>query len=137
MEALMTLVVCLSNCGMPMSRDDELGALAGSYAQLCSEMHYLKQNHCPELPVPVMLQCVNEVDRALSVKRSQEFRNGLKVLQQRFTHELPQLVSQKFERALPGNENDRAKACLWLAQENSRQRFQKLQTILGLEKRRD
>ncbi len=137
MEPLTTLVLCLANCGPVPSRDDELGALAGSYAQLCTEMHYLKQNHCPELQVPVMLQCMNEVDRALSVKRSQEFRNGLKILQQRFAHELPPLVSQKFNRALPGNENDAAKACLWLAQENSRLRFQKLQTIQGLEKRRE
>lgn len=137
MEPLMTLVVCLANCGTPMSRDDELGLLAGSYAQLCSEMHYLKQNHCPELQVPVMMQCVNEVDRALSLKRSQEFRSGLKVLQQRFTQELPPRVEQKYTLALPRNESDPVKACLWLAQENSRQRFQKLQSIQGLEKRRE
>ena len=137
MEPLMTLVVCLANCGAPMSRDDELGVLAGSYAQLCSEMHYLKQNHCPELQVPVMLQCVNEAERALSVKRSQEFRSGLKILQQRFAQDLPRLVAQKYEAALPRNENDPVKACLWLAQDNGKQRFQKLQTIQGLEKRRD
>lgn len=133
----MTLVVCLSNCGPAPSRDDELGALSGSYAQLCAEMQYLKQNHCPGLQVPVMLQCMNEVERSLSHKRSQEFRKGLKILMQRFTYELPPLVQQKFNRALPGNENDSVKACLWLAQENSQQRFQKLQTIQGLEKRRD
>ena len=137
MEVLMTLIVCLSGCGPALSREDELGALAGSYAQLCAEMQYLKQNHCPELQIPVMLQCVNEVERALSVKRTQEFRSGLKVMMPRFTHELPPLVNQKFSNALPGNENDRSKACLWLAQENSRLRFQKLQTIQGLEKRRD
>ena len=131
------LVLCLANCGPAPSRDDELGSLAGSYAQLCAEMQVLRQNHCPELQVPVMLQCVNEVDSALSLKRSHEFRRGLKILQQRFAQELPPLVSQKFNRALPGNENDAAKACLWLAQENSRLRFQKLQTIQGLEKRRD
>ncbi len=84
-----------------------------------------------------MLQCVNEVDRALSLKRSREFREGLKVLMQRFPHELPPLVQQKFQRALPGNGNDSATACLWLAQENSRQRFQQLQTSRGLEKRRE
>ena len=137
MEALMTLVVCLSGCGPAPSRDDELGRLAGSYTQLCAEMQYLKQNHCPELQVPVMLQCVNEVDSALGLKRSREFRDGLKVLMQRFSAELPQLVQQKFNRALPGNGNDSATACLWVAQENSRQRFQQLQTIRGLEKRRD
>jgi len=137
MEALMTLVVCLSGCGNAISRDDELGALAGSYTQLCAEMQYLKQVHCPELQPPVMLQCVNEVEQALSLKRSREFRQGLKVLMQRFTYELPPLVSLKFSNALSGNENDRGKACLWLGQENSRQRFQKLQTIQVLEKRRD
>ncbi len=137
MDPLMMLVLCLSNCGPAPSRDDELGTLAGSYAQLCAEMRYLKQNHCPELQPPVMLQCVNEVDRALSLKRSREFREGLKVLMQRFPHELPPLVQQKFQRALPGNGNDSATACLWLAQENSRQRFQQLQTIRGLEKRRE
>ena len=137
MEALMTLVVCLSGCGPAPSRDDELGKLAGSYTQLCAEMQYLKQNHCPELQIPVMLQCVNEVESALSLKRSREFRDGLKVLMQRYPTDLPPQVLQKFNRALPGNENDSAKACLWLAQENSRQRFQQLQTIRGLEKRRD
>ena len=137
MEALMTLVVCLSGCGPAPSRDDELGKLAGSYTQLCAEMQYLKQNHCPDLPTPVMLQCVNEVENALSSKRSREFREGLKILMQRYPAELPLLVLQKFSRALPGNENDAVKACLWLAQENSRQRFQQLQTIRGLEKRRD
>ncbi len=133
----MMLVVCLSNCGPGLSRDDELGALAGSYAQLCAEMQYLKQHHCPELQIPVMLQCVNEVERNLSLKRSREFREGVKVLMQRFPLELPPLVQQKFNRALPRNENDTYKACLWLAQENSQQRFQQLQTIRGLEKRRD
>ncbi len=137
MEPLLTLIVCLSNCGPALTRDDELGTLASSYAQLCAEMQYLKQNHCPELPVPVMLQCVNEVEQALSLKRSREFREGLKVLMQRYPHELPPTVRQKFNRALPGNENDSSKACLWLSQENSRQRFQVLQTIRGLEKRRD
>lgn len=137
MDPMMMLVLCLSNCGPAPSRDDELGALAGSYAQLCAEMQYLKQSHCPELQPPVMLQCLNEVERSLSLKRSQEFRSGLKILMPRFSYELPPLVSQKFNRALPGNENDGAKACLWLAQENSRRRFQTLQTIQGLEKRRD
>ncbi len=137
MEALMTLVVCLSNCGPAPARDDELGALAGSYAQLCAEAYYLRQNHCPELEAPVMLQCTGEVDRVLSARRSQEFRRGLTLLMQRFPQEVPPLVSQKFNRALPGNDNDTTKACLWLAQENSRQRFQQLQTIKGLEKKRD
>lgn len=133
----MTLVLCLANCGGGMSREDELGKLAGSYAQLCSEMYYLKQNHCPELQVPVMLQCLNVVERALSVKRSNEFKAGLKFLQQRFAQELPGLVSQKFQLALPRNENDTAKTCSWLSQENNAQRFQKVQTIITLEKQRD
>jgi hypothetical protein len=137
MEPLMTLVLCMANCGGGMSREDELGMLAGSYAQLCSEMYYLKQNHCPDLQVPVMLQCVSEVDRALSVKRSNEFKAGLKFLQLRFAKELPAVVSQKFSMALPRNENDANKACMWLAQENATQRFQKLQTIQVLEKKRD
>jgi len=133
----MTLVLCLANCGGGISREDELGKLAGSYAQLCSEMYYLKQNHCPELQVPVILQCLNVVERALSVKRSNEFKAGLKFLQQRFAQELPGVVSQKFQLALPRNENDVAKTCSWLAQENNAQRFQKVQTILNLEKQRD
>ena len=133
----MTLVLCLANCGGGMSREDELGKLAGSYAQLCSEMYYLKQNHCPELQVPVMLQCLNVVERALSVKRSNEFKAGLKFLQQRFAQELPGLVSQKFQLALPRNENDTAKTCSWLSQENNAQRFQKVQTIITLGKQRD
>ena len=137
MEPLMTLVLCMANCGGGMSREDELGMLAGSYAQLCSEMYYLKQNHCPDLQVPVMLQCVTEVDRALSVKRSNEFKSGLKFLQLRFAKELPAVVSQKFSMALPRNDNDANKACMSLAQENAIQRFQKLQTIQVLEKKRD
>ena len=137
MEPLMTLVLCMANCGGGMSREDELGMLAGSYAQLCSEMYYLKQNHCPDLQVPVMLQCVTEVDRALSVKRSNEFKAGLKFLQLRFAKELPAVVSQKFSMALPRNDNDANKACMSLAQENAIQRFQKLQTIQVLEKKRD
>jgi hypothetical protein len=137
MEPLMTLVVCLANCGGAISREDELGLLSGSYAQLCSEMYYLKQNHCPELEAPVMLQCLNVLDRALSLKHSNDFKAGLKFLQQRFAQELPGVVSQKFKLALPRNENDTTKTCLWLAQENSAQRFQKVQTILTLEKRRD
>jgi hypothetical protein len=137
MEPLMTLVLCLANCGGGISREDELGKLAGSYAQLCSEMYYLKQNHCPELQVPVMLQCLNVVERALSVKRGNEFKAGLKFLQQRFAQELPAVVSQKFQLALPRNENDTAKTCSWLAQENNAQRFQKVQTIITLEKQRD
>lgn len=137
MEPLMTLVLCLANCGGAMSREDELGLLAGNYAQLCNEMYYLKQNHCPELQPPVLLQCLNVVERALSVKRSNDFKAGLKFLQQRFAQELPAVVSQKFKLALPRNENDTAKTCAWLAQENSAQRFQKMQTILTLEKQRD
>jgi hypothetical protein len=137
MEPLMTLVLCMANCGGTISREDELGMLAGSYAQLCSEMYYLKQNHCPELQVPVILQCLSEVDRALSVKRSNEFKAGMKFLQQRFAQELPVVVSQKFKIALPRNENDTAKTCLWLAQDNATQRFQKLQTIQTLEKKRE
>ena len=137
MEPLMTLVLCMANCGGAISRDDELGMLAGTYAQLCSEMYYLKQNHCPELQVPVMLQCLSEVDRALSVKRSNEFKAGMKFLQQRFAQELPAVVSQKFKIALPRNENDITKACFWYAQDNAEQRFQKLKTIQTLEKKRD
>ena len=95
MEPLMTLVVCLANCGTPMSRDDELGLLAGSYAQLCAEMQYLKQNHCPELQVPVMLQCVNEVERALSVKRTQEVATALKVMMPRLDRKSTRLNSSQ------------------------------------------
>jgi hypothetical protein len=137
MEPLMTLVLCMANCGGALSREDELGMLAGSYAQLCSEMYYLKQNHCPELQMPVMLQCLTEVDRALSVKRSNEFKAGMKFLQQRFAQELPAVVNQKFKIALPRNENDASKTCFWLAQDNAAQRFQKLQTIQTLEKKRE
>ena len=137
MEPLMTMVLCLANCGGGILREDELGKLAGSYAQLCSEMYYLKQNHCPELQVPIILQCLNVVERALSVKRSNEFKTGLKFLQQRFAQELPAVVSQKFQLALPRNENDTGKTCSWLAQENNAQRFQKVQTIITLEKQRD
>ncbi len=130
----MTMVLCLANCGGGILREDELGKLAGSYAQLCSEMYYLKQNHCPELQVPIILQCLNVVERALSVKRGKEFKAGLKFLQQRFAQELPAVVSQKFQLALPRNENDTGKTCSWLAQENNAQRFQKVQTIITLEK---
>jgi len=137
MEPLMTLVLCLANCGGGMSREDELGILAGSYAQLCSEMYYLKQNHCPELQAPVMLQCLAEVDRALSVKRSNDFKAGMKFLQQRFAQELPAVVNQKYKIALPRNENDTTKTCFWLAQDNAEQRFQKLKTIQTLEKKRE
>jgi hypothetical protein len=137
MEPLMTLVLCLANCGGGMSREDELGILAGSYAQLCSEMYYLKQNHCPELQAPVMLQCLAEVDRALSVKRSNDFKAGMKFLQQRFAQELPAVVNQKYTIALPRNENDTTKTCFWLAQDNAEQRFQKLKTIQTLEKKRE
>jgi hypothetical protein len=35
MEPLMTLVLCMANCGGAISREDELGMLAGTYAQLC------------------------------------------------------------------------------------------------------
>ena len=84
-----------------------------------------------------MLQCLSEVDRALSVKRSNEFKAGMKFLQQRFAQELPAVVSQKFKIALPRNENDTTKTCLWFAQDNAEQRFQKLKTIQTLEKKRE
>jgi hypothetical protein len=77
------------------------------------------------------------VDRALSVKRSNEFKAGMKFLQQRFAQELPELVSQKFKIALPRNENDTAKTCFWYSQDNAEQRFQKLKTIQTLEKKRE
>jgi hypothetical protein len=48
----------------------------------------------------------------------------MKFLQQRFAQELPAVVSQKFKIALPRNENDTTKTCLWFAQDNAEQRFQ-------------
>jgi hypothetical protein len=77
------------------------------------------------------------VDRALSIKRSNDFKAGMKFLQQRFAQELPTVVNQKYKIALPRNENDATKTCFWLAQDNAEQRFQKLKTIQTLEKKRE
>ena len=37
----------------------------------------------------------------------------------------------------PSSENEASKTCFWLAQDNAAQRFQKLQTIQTLEKKRE
>lgn len=121
---LTTLIVCMANCGAPTSTADELGAAAASYLQACHEMHYLQRSHCPGVTVPVLLQCANDVERELPQKYRADFRNGQRVLAQKFASEVPATMESRFADKLGANAGDTALACQSLAAENAQRRMQ-------------
>lgn len=134
---LTTLVVCLANCiASPATVEDQLGMLAGSYMQLCHEMHHLKRSQCPAiLDLPVIMQCYSDVHRELPANYRTQFKNGISDMQPFFETELISQVGAKFNRFKQAASNDQEVACNEMATENKRQRFQKLQQLKILSKK--
>jgi len=120
---LTTLIVCLANCGPATTAADEIGKVAGGYLETCHELHYLRRNYCPELQAPVLLQCVNDIERELPHKFRAEFRRGRAVLEQRFLNELPVQAEGRFALQLRGASGDTALACYNSANELSHRRI--------------
>ncbi len=126
---LTTLIVCMANCGAPTSTADELGAAAAGYLQACHEMHYLKRSHCPGVDVPVLLQCVNDVERELPHKYRADFRSGQRVLAQKFANEVPAIVEGRFADKLGANGGDAALACQSVSGDNAHRRMQLMRQL--------
>ncbi len=126
---LTTLIVCMAHCGTPGTIADELGAAAASYLQACHEMHYLQRSHCPAVAVPVLLQCVNDIERELPGKYRADFRNGQRVLAQKFASEVPAIADKRLAEKLDANDGDRILACESVAAENSHRRMQLMRQL--------
>ena len=126
---LTTLIVCMAHCGAPTTTADELGAAAAGYLQACHEMHYLKRSRCPGVEVPVLLQCVNDVERELPHKYRADFRNGQRVLAQKFANEVPAIVESRFADKLSANGGDAVLACQSVAAENAQRRMQLMRQL--------
>ncbi len=126
---LTTLIVCMANCGAPASSADELGVASAGYLQACHEMHYLKRSRCPNVEVPVLLQCVNDVERELPHKYRADFRNGQRLLAQKFANDVPVIAENRFADKLVANGGDAALACQSLAAENAHRRMQLMRQL--------
>ncbi len=133
---LTTLIVCMANCGAPTTTADELGAAAASYLQNCHEMHYLKRSTCPGIDVPVLLQCSNDVERELPTTYRADFRNGQRILAQKFATDIPTTMQNRFAAALGANDGDSALACQSLAAENAQRRLQLMRQLKSFSKSR-
>jgi hypothetical protein len=121
---LTTLIVCMANCGAPTTTADEAGAAAAAYLQACHEMHVLKARRCPGVEVPVLLQCANDIERELPQKFRADFRNGQRVLAQKFAADVPAITENRFAAALAANTGDTILACQSVAAENAHRRLQ-------------
>ena len=108
---LTALIVCLANCGPPTTPADEIGKVAAGYLEACHEMHYLKRSHCPELQAPVLLQCVNDIERELPHQYRSDFRQGRRVLEQRLANDLPAQAENRFAVQLRTAAGDSTLAC--------------------------
>ncbi len=129
---LTTLVLCLANCTSPIPQADELGSLSGLYVKLCYEMHHLHDAYCPEITAPVIMQCVTDIDRALPLKNSADFKKGMKFLHQKFATELVAETRKKFSQRLSENSGDIPGTCRLIDEEIRKQRFQILQSIKNI-----
>ena len=132
---LTTLVLCMANCTAPIAQADELGSLSGLYVQLCYEMHHLHDAYCPEIVPPVIMQCVTDIDRALPLRNSADFKKGMKILHQKFASELKAKTNKKFAQRLSEDSGDVAGTCRIIDEENRKQRFQILQSIENISSR--
>lgn len=119
-----TLIVCLAGCGAPTSIDDELGRVSASYLRSCHELQELRRAHCPELPAPPLLQCVNDVERELPSRLRSEFRQGIPLLTQRFASELPTAVAARFASEVRAAGGEPAPACAVMAADIDHRRLQ-------------
>lgn len=126
---LTTLIVCLANCGTPTTHADEIGKVAASYLEACHEMHYLKRSYCPDLQPPVLLQCVNDVERELPHQYRADFRKGRRVLEQRFMTELPAQAENRFAQQLRASAGDSALACYSSANDIAQRRIQLMRQL--------
>ena len=126
---LTTLIVCLANCGTPTTAADEIGKVAGGYLEACHELHYLKRSYCPELQAPVLLQCVNDIERELPHKFRAEFRKGRAVLEQRLSNELPVQAENRFALQLRSAGGDSALACFNSADEVAQRRIRLMRQL--------
>lgn len=134
---LTTLVVCLANCiAAPDTVEDQLGMLAGSYVQLCHEMHHLKRGYCPAImDLPVIMQCYSDVYRELPGRYRAQFKKGINDMQPFFETGLASEVATKFNRLISSQWDNPELACQEMSTENKRQRFQKLQQLKILSKK--
>ncbi len=92
-------------------------------------MHYLQRSRCPDITVPVLLQCANDVERELPQKFRADFRNGQRVLTQKFANEIPAMMDHRFAEKLNLNIGDTALACQSLAAENGQRRMQLMRQL--------
>ncbi len=129
---LTTLIVCLANCGAPVSIADELGRLSAGYLQSCHELHELRRQRCPELPAPPLMQCANEVERQLPLRYRADFRRGLPLLEQRFAGELASAMAARFAAELRASGGEAGTACGALATDIERQRSRLQQQLRSL-----
>ncbi len=131
---LKTLIVCLANCGTPVSTADELGRLSAAYLQSCHELQELRRQRCPELTAPPLLQCTQEVERQLPARYRADFRRGLPLLEQRFTSELPAAMAARFAAELKASGGEAGPACAALGSDIDHQRSrirQQLRSLAG------
>lgn len=126
---LSTLIVCLAGCGAPTTPADEIGALAAGYLQACHEMHVLQRSRCPALQPPVLLQCVNDIERELPSKFRPDFRNGLRVLEQKFSREVPSIAERRYTELFDANGGDSALACQSAGADNAHRRLQMMRQL--------
>lgn len=126
---LTTLIVCLANCGAPTTPADEIGKVAAGYLEACHEMNYLQRSRCPDIQPPVLLQCVNDIERELPHQYRADFRKGRRVLEQRFITELPAQAESRFALQLRTTGGDSALACYNSANELAQRRIQLMRQL--------
>lgn len=126
---LTTLIVCLANCGTPTTPADEIGKVTAGYLEACHELHYLKRAYCPDLPAPVLLQCVNDIERELPHQYRADFRRGRPVLEQRLQRELPARAENSFSLQLRNAGGDPSLACYNSGNEITHRRIQLMRQL--------
>jgi hypothetical protein len=126
---LTTLIVCLANCGAPTTPADEIGKVAASFLEACHELNYLKRSYCPDIQPPVLLQCVNDIERELPHQFRADFRKGRRILEQRFITELPAQAEGRFALQLRTAGGDSTLACYNSANEISQRRIQLMRQL--------
>jgi hypothetical protein len=92
-------------------------------------MNYLQRSYCPDIQPPVILQCVNDVERELPHQYRADFRKGRRVLEQRFITELPTQAEGRFANQLRTAGGDSALACYNSASELTQRRIRLMRQL--------
>ena len=132
---LATLILCAANCGPALSIEDELGTLSRNYMALCYELNFIQAQSCPELSPPPIVQCINEVDRELPLNFSNQFKAGMRLLQQSLAEQMSYRALQTFRTALSMANGVPRAACEHIAIDNKAQRAKILQDLKFLPKK--